>query len=200
MRLFVALLPPEEVLAEVAEAVRERRGEWAGLRWVAEESWHVTLSFLGEVDEALLSGLEVRLSRAAARHAAVRVAFAGAGAFPSAGRANVFWVGMRGSAADERGRRPLSGLAGSVAAGAEKAGAGPVERKRFHPHLTLARCPRQTDLRPLVRGMDGFAGRRWRAGAVHLMRSHPGQTVRYESIAAWPVGGDLRDGTVEDAD
>ncbi|MEV5414070.1 RNA 2',3'-cyclic phosphodiesterase [Thermopolyspora sp. NPDC052614] len=200
MRLFVALLPPEEALAEIAQAVRGRRGEWSELRWVPEELWHVTLAFLGEVDEGLLGGLEVRLARAAARHAAVEVAFAGAGAFPSAGRANVFWVGMRGVVADERGRPLLSGLAGSVTAGAEKAGVGRGERRRFHPHLTLARCRQRTDLRALVEGMSGFAGRPWRAGTVHLMRSYLGRSVRYESIAQWPIGGDLRDRTVADAD
>lgn len=195
MRLFVALVPPEEVLAEVEAEVGRRRGEWPGLRWVPGELWHVTLAFLGEVDEGVLPGLQVRLARAAARHDAVEVAFAGAGAFPSAGRANVFWVGMRGAAAEERGRPLLAGLAGSVAAGAEKAGAGQVERRRFHAHLTVARCRQRTDLRALVDGMAGFAGRWWRAEAVHLMRSHLGRSVRYESLGSWPLGG-LADGAV----
>lgn len=189
MRLFVALVPPEDVLTEIAESVADLRGEWPGLRWVPQRLWHVTLAFLGETDEALLPGLRAGLARAAARHDPREVAFAGAGAFPSAGRASVLWVGMRGTAVPERPGRPVfGGLARSIAAEAEKAGAA-VDRKRFHPHLTLARCRERTDLRALIDGMAAFAGRTWRAEAVHLMRSHLGRTVRYEPIAAWPLGG-----------
>lgn len=198
MRLFVALLPPEDVLAEVAQAVRGRQQEWPALRWVSPELWHVTLAFLGNVDEELLPGLRALLERKAAGHEPREVSFAGAGAFPSAGRASVFWVGMRGPA-DDRGRPVFARLAGSISAGAEKLGLS-MDRKRFHPHLTLARCRERTDLRDLVDAMAAFTGRTWRADAVHLMRSHLGRTVRYESIGAWPLGGDLRDRTITKAD
>ena len=187
MRLFVALVPPEDVLAEVERAVQGRRDEWPHLRWVSPELWHVTLAFLGNVDEELLPGLRTLLARTAAGHEAREVSFAGAGAFPSAGRASVFWVGVRGPE-EGRGRPVFARLAGSIAAGVEKLGV-PQDRKRFHPHLTLARCRERTDLRDLVDGMAVFAGRTWRADAVHLMRSHLGRTVRYESLAAWPLGG-----------
>jgi len=199
VRLFVALLPPEDVLAEIEEAVRARRREWPELRWVHQELWHVTLAFLGNVDEEILPDLNDRLERAAARHPARQVAFAGAGAFPSAGRASVFWVGMRAAAADERERPVLGRLARSVAAGAERAGVAP-DRKRFHPHLTLARCRERTDLSRLVAALETFAGRSWEADTVHLMRSHLGRKVRYESIASWPLRGDLRDRPAAEAD
>ncbi|GGM80644.1 RNA 2',3'-cyclic phosphodiesterase [Thermopolyspora flexuosa] len=199
MRLFVALLPPDDVLAEIEEAVRGPRAKWPELRWVPEELWHVTLAFLGNVDEELLPGLQDRLERAAARHPVQQVAFAGAGAFPSAGRASVFWVGMRGAAEEERERPVLGRLARSIAAGAERAGAAP-DRKRFHPHLTLARCRERTDLSRLVAAMESFAGRRWEATTVYLMRSHLGRSVWYEPIASWPLRGDLADRPAAGAD
>ena len=49
MRLFVAVNPPEEVLALV-EALP--RPNLAKLRWTTPQQWHVTLRFLGEVEDA----------------------------------------------------------------------------------------------------------------------------------------------------
>jgi 2'-5' RNA ligase len=180
-RLFVALLPPPEALAEIAAAVGDVRAEWPALRWIDPSLWHVTLAFLGEVPDDVRSGLHVRLARAASRHRPVTLSFAGAGAFPSAARGRVFWIGLH---ADP----PLTRLAESVAAGAERAGAREADRKRFHPHLTLARSRDGADLKPLVGSMSTFDGRRWRADAVHLVCSHLGPRVWYEPVEAYPLG------------
>src|SRR5712691_1796143 len=75
MRLFVAIAPPSAVLDELdalAEPLRARRLD---LRWTNLEAWHVTLAFLGEVDEATAAKLLPRLERAARRHHQVRLAF-----------------------------------------------------------------------------------------------------------------------------
>ena len=57
----------------------------------------MTLAFLGQVDEPTVARLLPRLERAARRHRKLsRLAFAGAGAFPAVGRANVLWSGLSG--------------------------------------------------------------------------------------------------------
>lgn len=181
-RLFVALLPPPEALAEVGTAVDSVRSDWPGLRWIDPALWHVTLAFLGDVRDEVLPELGVRLTRAAARHRPVTLSFAGAGAFPSAGCGRVFWLGLTAVP-------PLPRLADSVAAGARRAGAGETDRKRFHPHLTLARSRDVENLRDLVGSLSTFNGRTWRADAIHLVRSHLGSAVRYEPLDAYPLGG-----------
>ncbi|MDH2430391.1 RNA 2',3'-cyclic phosphodiesterase [Sphaerisporangium sp. TRM90804] len=183
MRLFVALSPPPEALAEIAEAVGSVRERWPELRWVAPETWHVTLAFLGEVPDRVVPSLEVRLARAAGRYAPMTMEFAGAGAFPSPGRARVFWLGLRG------GGPSISRLAASMVAGARRAGAEQADRKPFHPHLTLARSRGGADLGPLTDALASFAGTPWRAEAVHLKRSHLGPSVRYETVGSWPLAG-----------
>ncbi|OPG06007.1 RNA 2',3'-cyclic phosphodiesterase [Microbispora sp. GKU 823] len=183
-RLFVALLPPPEALAEIATAVDPVRAEWSELRWVDPALWHVTVAFLGEVPDEVLPELRVRLARAAARYSPETVSFGGAGAFPSASRGRIFWVGLDAGPA-------LTRLAGSVAAGARRAGAVETDRKRFHPHLTLARSRTRSrhgdDLRPLVGALSAFGGRRWEVSSVHLVRSHTGASVRYEQVEAYPL-------------
>ncbi len=184
MRLFVALEPPPTVLAAVEQAVAPHHGAWPELRWVGRERWHVTLGFLGEVAEETVPCLAERLGNVAGRHRAQRVAFAGAGAFPSRARARVLWVGMD---LDQQAQEALGQLVGDVLAAARECGIEPAERQRFHAHLTLARCRQPTDLRPLVEELSGHAGSPWTAGAIHLIRSHPGPKPWYETLHSWEL-------------
>ena len=145
MRLFVAVAVPAHAADELDGAVAPLRQSWPALRWTGRDAWHVTLAFLGEVNETVSTRLEPRLERAAARHPCLAVSLGGAGAFPGAGRARVLWTGVQGEP------RGLAALAASVAAGARRAGAPPAEeRRRFQPHLTLARCREPVNARPLV--------------------------------------------------
>jgi 2'-5' RNA ligase len=114
MRLFVAIAPPPAVLDELDALVEPLRSRRQDLRWTNREAWHVTLAFLGQVDEPTVAKLLPRLERAARRHGTIALAFAGAGAFPGTGRANVLWSGLSGD------RGTLARLAESVAAGASR--------------------------------------------------------------------------------
>ena len=184
MRLFVAIAPPAAVLDELDALVEPLRGRRLDLRWTDREAWHVTLAFLGQVDEAVAARLLPRLERAARRHHQVRLSFAGAGAFPAATRANVLWSGLSGD------RGALARLAESVAAGASRAGAPPPGKtRRFQPHLTLARCRMPADVTPLVSALEDYQGEPWTADRVHLVRSRLGATEhpRYTSLASWPL-------------
>ncbi len=184
MRLFVAIAPPSAVLDELDALVEPLRARRLDLRWTSREAWHVTLAFLGQVDEAAAARLLPRLERAARRHHQVRLAFAGAGAFPAPTRANVLWSGLSGD------RGALARLAESVAAGASRAGAPPPDKgRRFQPHLTLARCRMPADVTGLVAELGGYQGQTWTADRVHLVRSRLGASEhpRYASLASWPL-------------
>jgi 2'-5' RNA ligase len=187
MRLFVAVAVPGHAADELEGAVAPVRQSWPALRWTGRDAWHVTLAFLGEVSETVSARLGPRLERAAARHPCLAVSLGGAGAFPGAGRARVLWTGVQ----DEP--RGLAALAASVAAGARRAGAPPVEEgRRFQPHLTLARCREPVDARPLVDSLSGYAGTPWIAGEIYLIRSHlpggrPHDRPRYETLDRWPL-------------
>jgi 2'-5' RNA ligase len=183
MRLFVALTPPAECVDELSAALDGVRGALPDVRWAPPEQWHLTLAFLGEVDERALPDLTVRLARSAARHRPLDLRLAGAGRFGS----RVLWLGVRGDT-DE-----LRHLAASVRAAARRARL-PVEDRPYRPHLTLARGRDPTaDLRSAVEHLEGFAGRPWTADAVHLVRSHlgtgPGGTARHEPLTSWPLAG-----------
>jgi 2'-5' RNA ligase len=184
MRLFVAIQPPVAVLEELESRVAPLRPAWPGLRWTSQAAWHLTLAFLGEVSDAAATALEPRLERAAHRHPGLMLSVAGAGAFPGPARAQVLWTGIR---ADQRA---LTRLAGSVAAGARRAGALPPEKgkpRRFRPHLTLARSGAPANLRPLVDLLQDYAGTEWTASRIHLIHSRLHDEPRYETIGTWPL-------------
>jgi 2'-5' RNA ligase len=65
MRMFVAAIPPEEVVEDLEEFLSVRR-EAAPLRWTLPEQWHLTLAFLAEVPDRRYDDLLARLERAAA--------------------------------------------------------------------------------------------------------------------------------------
>lgn len=187
MRVFAALLPPAEALDEVAAAVAAHREQWPGLRWTRRDLQHVTVAFFGEsgtdaAGDRVLRRVLPRLQRAAARAGRLELRFGGAGAFPRSARATVLWTDVRGD------RDPLVRLAESAAAAGRRAGFPLGEHRTPRPHLTLARTRRPADLGPLIDALAGFEGRPWRPAELHLVSSHLGPEVRYETVWTCPLG------------
>ncbi|MFA1543413.1 RNA 2',3'-cyclic phosphodiesterase [Actinomadura monticuli] len=186
MRLFVALVPPPDILDELEEAVRPHRDTVPELRWIRRDLLHVTLTFLGEVDDRTFDRLLPRLERAVGRHERMTLSLAGAGAFPGSGaHARVLWTGLYGD------RRGLARLAASTTAAGRRVGTLPDKHRGFRPHLTLARSRRPVDVRSLIEPLAAFAGTPWTADSVQLMRSHlPGRDysqVSYEPLKTWSL-------------
>jgi RNA 2',3'-cyclic 3'-phosphodiesterase len=81
VRAFVSLMPPARALAELDAVVGSLRVAHPELRWTPTTQWHLTLAFLGEVDEGVLPDLGERIARAARRHPPTSLAFGGGGRF-----------------------------------------------------------------------------------------------------------------------
>jgi RNA 2',3'-cyclic 3'-phosphodiesterase len=182
MRLFVGLAPSAAALDDLDAACAPFRPGRTDLRWTSRELWHITLAFLGEVSEDRLPRLLPRLERAAGRHPAFGLSLAGAGAFPSAARANVLWSGLAGD------RKGLGELALSVSAGARRAGTPPPDAGRqYRPHVTLARCRVPADVTAVTGKLAGYQGPPWTAAEICLIRSIPGGQPRYETVEVWKL-------------
>ena len=125
MRLFVGLGLPWELRSRVALLA----GGVPGARWVPAENYHVTLRFIGEV--AAHQAEEIDIALAALRARRFPLVLAGVGTFSRAGRDTSLWVGVE--------RSPqLDLLQSKIETALQRAGLEP-ERRRFAPHLTLAR-------------------------------------------------------------
>ncbi len=136
VRLFVAIDVPEALKQAIeSDVVRAMRDAVPGARWTKPESRHLTLKFLGNVDDERVDDISGAIRSASQRHAAFRASFAEVGAFPNAHRPRVLWVGVgEGSAA-------MSALAGDLERDLDPLGF-PPEGRPFRGHLTLARFPR----------------------------------------------------------
>lgn len=116
--------------AKSARALRERSGEGA-VRWVAEESYHVTLRFIGDLERERIPMLTDCVREQTAGLRPFRLELGGAHPFPSRRRPRFLVL-------DVGPAEPLEELAGAVGRGVERAGFG-SDSKPFRPHLTLGR-------------------------------------------------------------
>ncbi|NUQ73294.1 MAG: RNA 2',3'-cyclic phosphodiesterase [Polyangiaceae bacterium] len=133
MRLFVAVNPSIEVLERIEQAMEEIRPLSPKSKWVRGENCHLTLAFLGQVDDAKVPAVSEAVVEAAARHAPLTLHFGGGGGFGKPRRPRVLWVSVTGETA------ALAGLAQDIAGALEPLGF-PREDRPFMAHLTLARA------------------------------------------------------------
>jgi 2'-5' RNA ligase len=137
MRLFVAVELEDTaaaVLGRIGEACRRRAARIAPsarVTWVPADRLHLTVRFIGEVDEGRASSLQQALATPMAI-APFALTFTGLGAFPPQGPPRVLWIGIGA------GREALLAAEGEVSARLERCGV-PREGRPFSPHLTLAR-------------------------------------------------------------
>ncbi len=127
-RLFVALEMPPAVhhsLIGLCQGVSDAK-------WADSAPFHLTLRFIGNVDDGLLQDIQNTL--ADIETPAFSLALKGVGYFPPRGPAKILWAGIEEAPL-------LLRLRGQVAATLEAIGLEPEQRK-FAPHITLARLKR----------------------------------------------------------
>ncbi len=128
IRLFVAVELPEDVrtgLARLCAGVPDAT-------WVKPENIHLTLRFIGEVDEGGFRDIDAALGQVLAP--GFDVSLGGVGCFPKRGPPKVVWAGVAKNAA-------LAHLYDKVESALVRTGLEPEGRK-FAPHVTLARLKR----------------------------------------------------------
>ena len=187
MRMFAAVLPPQDVLDDLAEFVGPRE-EASEFRWTRPESWHLTLAFMADVPDRSLDDLLERLGRAGRRRTPFTVRLAGGGAFPNPARAKVLYAAVDGGPDDLEELRRLS--TGARAA-ANRAGA-PADGAVFRPHLTLARMRRPVEATRWLRVLSTYRSRDFTVTDLDLVESHlgqgPGTRPRYDVVGSFPLG------------
>jgi len=182
MRMFVAVRPPEEVIASLARFVEPRQDVESELRWTRPESWHITLAFLPDVAEAGLERLSERLGDTARAGLSLSLALAGSGSFPNPAKAKLLWVGVTGDT------QALPQLAGNVRSAANRAGTQ-VEGGPYRPHLTLARIGRPQNVTRWLEIFDLYRSESWRVEDIVLYQSHLGAgPAQYQEIERFRLG------------
>ena len=171
MRLFVAIEIEAAVAHEIAALEEELRRRVAALAprsritWVPAERLHLTVRFIGEVDERRAAELAQALQPVLSTEP-FDLIVSGVGAFPGSGPARVMWVGLAG------GLEALQAVEQEVSARLAQFGV-PREDRAYRPHLTLARVRDAGGLRakPLIEGFERREFGRSRVEAITLFLS-----------------------------
>ena len=164
MRLFVGV--------ELPWLLRERLSMLAGVglpgaRWVPPENYHLTLRFIGEAPRHLAEEIDLALAALRAREFALTLA--GVGTFAKGGRPTALWVGVERNPA-------LDHLRGKIETALQRVGLEP-ERRRFNPHVTLARLdnPAEVKLAAFVQAHNLFRSEPMPVGHFTLFSSQLGK-------------------------
>ncbi len=123
-RLFCALTLPTDTTMWLSSL----RGGLRGARWIDPQNYHVTLRFIGDVDERTADEIAYDLSRV--NRSPVSVEIAGLDTFGSKRPHSVYARVLPNAA--------LSDLQGTLERRLQRLGL-PAESRRFTPHVTLAR-------------------------------------------------------------
>ena len=174
VRLFVGLVLPEmhrQRLNRLSHGVE-------GARWVAPQNLHITLRFIGEVDEDVGEDLAAALTAVAALPFTVTLRGLGTFGHPP----HALWVG-----AEDAPSGALAALNGAVESVLVRQGLEPEHRK-FTPHVTLARF-RNVGMSRLVQYLEthgDLALEPFEVGGFTLFQSHlRPEGAEYERIVEY---------------
>ena len=175
-RLFIAVALTTE--ARHALAARLDGATVPGRR-TKPHNWHMTLRFIGAVDEPTVDRL-VRSLDESDLGSRFRIRWGGLGAFPRAAKATVLWVGLTEGAGE------LADLASRVESAVEAVGL-PGEDRPFRPHLTLSRIRPQQNVAELVDAVEPVRVM-MPVDRVVLVQSHlDGGAARYQTLESFDL-------------
>ena len=95
MRLFLAINLPDEWKKLLRQPQKSIGWLGHGVRWVDPQGIHMTLKFLGDVDEKQLPAINDLLTEVAGNYSTFELVIAGTGVFPTPRRPRVFWAKVK---------------------------------------------------------------------------------------------------------
>ncbi|MHB0998800.1 MAG: RNA 2',3'-cyclic phosphodiesterase [Armatimonadota bacterium] len=149
IRAFIAVRLPDHAKIGLAGIEKKLMASGADVKWVAEENFHITLKFLGDVEIARLDAVIEAVRSAADGIESFEAELSGTGAFPRPSRPSVVWVGITS------GGEQLKVLADRIESALEPFGFA-REARGFSPHITLGRTRSQRNVERLQEAISAL--------------------------------------------
>jgi RNA 2',3'-cyclic 3'-phosphodiesterase len=159
-RTFLAIDPGKALLERVQRLQQELAEFGANVKWVEPANLHLTLLFLGEVDDRDLVAICRAASEATAAIDEFSFTLEGVGCFPNARRPRVLWVGV------EQGKEALIALHGAIEDPLLEMGCYRREARPFTPHLTIGRVNSDDGAGELATALAARNG--WKGGEANV--------------------------------
>lgn len=170
-RLFIAIDPEPAVLDTIFRLISTIKREYpiAGVRYTTPQNLHLTLKFLGDTDERLISNIENGLEKVCRGFTEFDLEFTNLGAFPNRNNPRILWLGVKNPL-------PVAALAKAITQDPSNTD-GP-EMNQFSPHLTLGRVAEQ------ARGesSDTFGRLFAKLGGVGVGTTRVREVLLYQSV------------------
>jgi len=147
MRTFIAIELPKEIKEYLARVQNKLKASGADVKWVEPANIHLTLKFLGEIDENIKTKVIASLSEIAAGRDSFIVGLSSIGAFPGIRSPRVIWAGL--SLGDE----DVKEIAKKIESDLEKIGLAKEDRE-FSSHITLGRTRSAKNRSELARMLE----------------------------------------------
>lgn len=169
VRCFIAVNPGQKIRMEISDWIQSLGYTAPGLKWVKDETLHITLKFCGEIELKDLIRLQTIIEQFFGINAisSFQLTLGKAGAFPSLRRPRILWLGV------QEGQDNLISLASSMEDICRKSGL-PSDKRIFHPHITIARVKNVVDLASSMWyefEQKEFTNLKWEVKEVQLIQS-----------------------------
>ena len=152
MRTFIAIELPQKIIGTLSALQNQLKNTQADVKWVAPENIHLTLKFLGEVDEKKIEKIIQALEETAKDSQPFSIRLCALGAFPKINFPRVIWVGI------DAGDEETKNIAFVLEEKLQKLGI-PKEKRPFSSHITIGRVRSGINREKLVKELDILQGK-----------------------------------------
>jgi len=150
MRAFIAIELPDEIKDHLSRLQQDLKAAQADVKWVEPKNIHLTLKFLGEIDDKKLDGITKITEDTCGQKNRFPARICSLGAFPKTESPRVIWVGI------DTGDKEVKQIAKELEERIAKIGI-PKEGKLFSSHITIGRTRSSLGREKLVQGLNNKA-------------------------------------------
>jgi len=154
MRCFIAI-DVEDFFTEVFDELRKIYG----LKLVSPENLHVTLKFLGEIEESKVDKIHESMQQALKDFKSFEIDFRGVGTFPSLKYIRVVWIGI------DKNKERIVEIQKAIDEKLFK-NLNFKKESRFDPHLTIARVKIPKEKQKIIKTVSRFKNKKFGAFRV----------------------------------
>ena len=186
VRLFIGVRVALDSIRLLTDAQKQMaaaaRTAGPAIKWLAPESFHVTLKFLGWARPEVIDPVRDAGTRALRGAQSLRFVTKGTGAFPAPAKARVVWAGV-----DDGGK--LGALAKALERPMIDLGF-PAETRAYHPHVTLGRLKEPADVSAVLAPHAAqIFSETWVESVVLYESVTKSSGSEYSIRAEWPLEG-----------